>query len=263
MDDPVSKYVPEFANPIVLDDVTKANPSYTPAKEVVTIKHLLNFTCGLFYPWGGMALGKMIVQYSSPQNKEDPIGEFFRLVKVGICLFPFIFPVRKLHRGIYLAFHSNSNLGQIVSNFILQNGAPGKLIRTFLSSLLWVRLGRTWFRGREGVEINTGRVLVCSDWLNCVLRVGTNRLGIYFSKENIFKPLGIKLSFHSTPDLLERLVALTIRREGKLELYDPNIRVAERDPEKGTSGLLPNHTTSLTWISISPTGRCRSIFLGS
>jgi len=45
--------------------------------------------------------------------------------------------------------------------------------------------------------------------------------------------LGIKLSFHSTPDLLEKLVALTIRREGKLELYDPNIRIAERDPEKG------------------------------
>jgi len=56
-----------------------------------------------------------------------------------------------------------------------------------------------------------------------------------FSKENIFDPLGIKLSFYSTPDLLEKLVALTIRREGKVELFDPNIRVAERDPEKGTS----------------------------
>ena len=58
-----------------------------------------------------------------------------------------------------------------------------------------------------------------------------------FSKENIFDPLKIKLSFYPTPDLMEKLVALTIRKNGKLELYEPNIRVAERDPEKGTCVL--------------------------
>jgi len=91
VDDPVSKYVPEFTNLIVLDDVMKADPSYTPAKEVVTVKHLLNFTCGLFYPWEEIVKGEMIVQYSSPHNKEDPIGEFFRLVRVGIFIFIFYF----------------------------------------------------------------------------------------------------------------------------------------------------------------------------
>jgi len=91
VDDPVSKYVPEFTNLIVVDDVMKADPVYTPAKEIATVKHLLNFTCGLFYPPEEMARCEMIVQYSSPQNKEDPIGEFFRLVKVGFLDFVFYF----------------------------------------------------------------------------------------------------------------------------------------------------------------------------
>src|SRR6266508_3211473 len=84
MDDPVSKYVPEFTNLIVLDDVMKAYPAYTPAKKVVTVKHLLNFTCGLFYSWKDIVPGRQMVQYAAPHNKDDPIGEFFRLVKVGI-----------------------------------------------------------------------------------------------------------------------------------------------------------------------------------
>ncbi len=101
-------------------------------------------------------------------------------------------------------------------------------------SRLWVLLGCTWFCDREGIEIDTGGILVRPDGLNYFLRVRTKNSGKHFSKENIFDPLGIKPSFYPTLDLMEKLVALTIRQEGKLELYDPNIRVAERNPEKGT-----------------------------
>ena len=117
VDDPVSKYVPEFTNLIVLDDVMKEEPSYTPAKEIVTVKHLLNFTCGLFYPLKYIVPGMQLVQYSAPHNKDDPIGEFFRLVKVrGFVLSEVCKMVILGPREIYPVFHSNSSPGQIVSN---------------------------------------------------------------------------------------------------------------------------------------------------
>jgi len=90
-----------------------------------------------------------------------------------------------------------------------------------------------------------------------------SRIFLFFSKENIFDPLKIELSFYPTPDLMEKLVALTIRRNEKIELYDPNIRVGERDPEKGTFVLFIRGIIGLTRISTSPTGRYRSLFLGS
>ncbi len=77
-DDPVSDYVPEFTNLIVLDDITKGDPSYTPAKGIVRVKHLLNSTAGLFY-----SLRERNLPYTSPHSKEDPIGEFFRLLKAS------------------------------------------------------------------------------------------------------------------------------------------------------------------------------------
>ncbi len=83
-DDPVSDYVPEFTNLIVFDDITEEDPSYTPAKEIVRVKHLLNFTAGLYYSSRDVDCnGWQILPYSSPHNKEDPIGEFFRLLKVS------------------------------------------------------------------------------------------------------------------------------------------------------------------------------------
>ena len=78
----MSDYLPQFTDLIVLDDVMKENPSFRPATEVVRIKHLLSFTSGLVYPWRDMNPERQIPQYSAPHSEEDPIGEFFRLVKV-------------------------------------------------------------------------------------------------------------------------------------------------------------------------------------
>jgi CubicO group peptidase (beta-lactamase class C family) len=86
-DDPVSDYVPEFTDLIILDDITREDPSYTPAKEIVRVKHLLNSTAGLFYSLRTLDCNGQTLPYSSPHSKEDPIGEFFRLVKVSnMCL---------------------------------------------------------------------------------------------------------------------------------------------------------------------------------
>ncbi|WKN42421.1 serine hydrolase domain-containing protein [Tunicatimonas pelagia] len=51
LDDPISKYIPEFKNPQVLDRFRYADTSYTtqPAENEITIRHLLTHTSGLGY----------------------------------------------------------------------------------------------------------------------------------------------------------------------------------------------------------------------
>jgi CubicO group peptidase (beta-lactamase class C family) len=51
LDDPISKYIPEFKNPSVLDSLNMADTTYTvkPAGKEITIRHLLTHTSGLGY----------------------------------------------------------------------------------------------------------------------------------------------------------------------------------------------------------------------
>lgn len=52
LDDPVSKFIPEFKNPTVLKTFNPKDSSYTtePAKGEITIRHLLTHSSGLDYP---------------------------------------------------------------------------------------------------------------------------------------------------------------------------------------------------------------------
>ncbi|KJA17770.1 hypothetical protein HYPSUDRAFT_45930 [Hypholoma sublateritium FD-334 SS-4] len=71
---PVSKFFPQFENVVVLADITSAKPSYSPAKNAITVQHLLNFSSGLFYPpTTGTA---MPGPYAMPHDKEDPHANF-------------------------------------------------------------------------------------------------------------------------------------------------------------------------------------------
>ena len=51
LDDPVSKFIPEFKNPVILKSFTYKDTSYTavPANKEITIRHLLTHTSGLGY----------------------------------------------------------------------------------------------------------------------------------------------------------------------------------------------------------------------
>ena len=51
LDDPISKYIPEFKNPSVLDSLTMSDTTYTTktAGREITIRHLLTHTSGLGY----------------------------------------------------------------------------------------------------------------------------------------------------------------------------------------------------------------------
>ena len=51
LDDPISKYIPEFAKPVVLDKFNDKDSTYTtvPAKREITIRHLLSHQSGINY----------------------------------------------------------------------------------------------------------------------------------------------------------------------------------------------------------------------
>jgi CubicO group peptidase (beta-lactamase class C family) len=51
LDDPVSKFIPEFKNPTVFDKYNAADTTYTttPAKREITVRHLLSHTSGIGY----------------------------------------------------------------------------------------------------------------------------------------------------------------------------------------------------------------------
>ncbi len=51
LDDPISKYIPEFKNPKVIDKYNEVDTSYTilPAKREITIRDLLSHTSGIAY----------------------------------------------------------------------------------------------------------------------------------------------------------------------------------------------------------------------
>jgi CubicO group peptidase (beta-lactamase class C family) len=53
LDDPVSKFIPEFKNPKVLVKPTEGEPTTTPAGREITIRNLLTHTSGLTYHWRG------------------------------------------------------------------------------------------------------------------------------------------------------------------------------------------------------------------
>ncbi len=58
LDDPVSRYIPEFKNPKVLVKPASGAPYTIPADKEITIRHLLTHTSGLTYHWNP-ALGAM------------------------------------------------------------------------------------------------------------------------------------------------------------------------------------------------------------
>jgi CubicO group peptidase (beta-lactamase class C family) len=73
LDDPLSKYIPEFANPRVLNQFNEKDTTYTtiPANREITIRDLLTHTSGIDY--AGIGSGKMKAIYAK-SNIPDRFG---------------------------------------------------------------------------------------------------------------------------------------------------------------------------------------------
>jgi len=86
LDTPVENYLPELRNPVIVDQSSEKETTFTPAKTAITVKHLLNFTSGLFYPFSAenpFALPE--AYYSKDMHAAaDPVSAFFDIVKGGL-----------------------------------------------------------------------------------------------------------------------------------------------------------------------------------
>jgi len=170
---PVSEFFPEFTNPIILGDIESTPPSYRPAKTTVYVKHLLNFSSGLFYPVPPVPNAGLPPSYTAPHNMEDPHSEFFKNLKGDLPGIPL-----KFEPGTDFAYgYSSDILGFIVE----------KVSRKTLDQ---------------------------------------------YCQENIFAPLGMKSTFYLTPEVKERSITLSFRRDGQLEPWADQVELIERDPTK-------------------------------
>ena len=84
-DTPVADYLPQLANLVIVDSLSTTQTTFRPAKTVLTVKHLFNFTSGLFYPQDeDAARGSLHRGYYSKDVHvtKDPLTEWFDLLKV-------------------------------------------------------------------------------------------------------------------------------------------------------------------------------------
>ncbi|ADB36602.1 serine hydrolase domain-containing protein [Spirosoma linguale] len=77
LDDPISKYIPAFKNPKVLDKFNEKDSSFTtvPAKREITIRQLLTHTSGISYP--GIGSKEAVAMYAKnkiPSGIGTPTG---------------------------------------------------------------------------------------------------------------------------------------------------------------------------------------------
>lgn len=73
LDDPVSKYLPEFSDSEILQSIDMSDSSYTsyPAKEQMTVKHLLTHTSGSFYGYGNDTLWALYIKNGITEGFEE------------------------------------------------------------------------------------------------------------------------------------------------------------------------------------------------
>lgn len=83
LDDPVSKYIPEFAHPVVLDKFNAADTTYTtvPANREITIRDLLTHTSGIDYAKIGSENMKAVYD-----KNNIPVGFESRPLLLGDCM---------------------------------------------------------------------------------------------------------------------------------------------------------------------------------
>ena len=157
-DTPVSDYLPQFSNPIIVDRTDTQETSFRPAETVVTLRHLLTMTSGVF-THRDYNSGRISESHCSKEmhRSEDPISEFFRIVIVRPFLFLAIFTqefmLNHSARESFPLYRCNSNQEQIVSrsrghftikSSLFREQSPTAGVLMLLDSL-WKRYqGRPW-----------------------------------------------------------------------------------------------------------------------
>ena len=115
LETPAASILPELANPVVLEPT--GQPNFRPAKEEIRIKHLLNHTSGLFYAPEQQRVRSYDLPpgYTESYGRENPVGEFYDLLKVSLFVQVIHYKFSFLKRVITLACPSSMNLARAVS----------------------------------------------------------------------------------------------------------------------------------------------------
>ncbi|KDR77346.1 hypothetical protein GALMADRAFT_225461 [Galerina marginata CBS 339.88] len=132
-DNPVSDFFPDFATLLILSDTSSPtlSPPFTQAKTIMRVRHLLNFSSGLFYPAPPVPNASLPPSYVAPHNKEDPHGEFFKNVKGDLPGIPIRF-----EPGTDFAYgYSSDILGFIVEK------VTGKTLEQYVQANVFQPLG--------------------------------------------------------------------------------------------------------------------------
>ncbi|KAF9485646.1 beta-lactamase/transpeptidase-like protein [Pholiota conissans] len=82
LDTPLGDYLPEFRNPVIVDRTSTPKTTFRPAQTVITVKHLLNFSSGLFYPVVRDDLFALPEAYTSKAMyaSSNPLQAFYRIL---------------------------------------------------------------------------------------------------------------------------------------------------------------------------------------
>jgi methyl acetate hydrolase len=75
LDDPIEKYLPEYANPRVIDVFYPLDRSFTtrPAVRSISVRHLLTHTSGLGYPFASLTLAQLQGEGANAQPMPTPL----------------------------------------------------------------------------------------------------------------------------------------------------------------------------------------------
>ncbi|KAJ3541788.1 hypothetical protein NMY22_g3753 [Coprinellus aureogranulatus] len=164
LDTPVSQYIPEFANLLVMEDVApipdliaqteagptlpKPAPKFHPAKEVMLVKHLMHYTSGLFYPFDVLPDWdkEQDTPYAYPHDPEDPVGTFLKGIKEGLPGIPV-----KFEPGTDWAYGWSSD----ILGFVIEK-VTGTTLEEYMQAHIFGPLGmtRTSFRQSKQMKEN-------------------------------------------------------------------------------------------------------------
>lgn len=77
LDDPLYKFIPEFKDPVILDEVNLSDSTFTahPAKNQITIRQLLNHTSGIGYSFSHERLRPLYQKAGIPDGLNVTDGE--------------------------------------------------------------------------------------------------------------------------------------------------------------------------------------------
>ncbi|KAF8873803.1 beta-lactamase/transpeptidase-like protein [Gymnopilus junonius] len=124
-EDPISHYFPEFAHLVIVEDQMAPNWTYKPAEMVITVKHLLHHTSGLFYPMRDIKFDQQMDIYAAPHSAGDAVSEFISLVKGDLPGIPVLFePGKNFVYGFssdILGFAIEKATGQSLESYLQEN----------------------------------------------------------------------------------------------------------------------------------------------